>query len=104
MAKNNCITKKKPRGGEFPRFSGRPELTIQEVKKAKTRSKNDLQVQSRILGNSGKIKHEVQDVADSLHIHPFMLSRWRKQVQKGTIVTKGTDIYKEVAAELKELR
>jgi transposase len=47
---------------------------------------------------------EVQDVADSLHIHPFMLSRWRKQVREGVIVTKGTDIDKEVAAELKELR
>lgn len=47
---------------------------------------------------------EVQDVADSLHIHPFMLSRWRKQVREGVIVVKGSDVDKEVAAELKELR
>lgn len=47
---------------------------------------------------------EVQDVAESLHIHPFMLSRWRKQVREGVIVAKGSDIDKEVAAELKELR
>lgn len=47
---------------------------------------------------------EVQDVADSLHIHPFMLSRWRKQVREGVIVAKGSDIDKEVAAELKGLR
>ena len=27
----------------------------------------------------------VQDVADALDIHPFMLSRWRKQVRDGSI-------------------
>ena len=47
---------------------------------------------------------EVQDVAESLYIHPFMLSRWRKQVREGQIVTKGVQIEKDVAAELKELR
>ena len=31
---------------------------------------------------------EVQDVAASLYIHPFMLSRWRKQAREGLIVTK----------------
>ena len=46
----------------------------------------------------------VQDVADSLYIHPFMLSRWRKQVREGVIMAKSADIDKEVAAELKELR
>ncbi len=46
----------------------------------------------------------VQDVADSLYIHPFMLSRWRKQAREGLIVTKGVDVDKEVAAELKALR
>jgi len=46
----------------------------------------------------------VQDVAESLYIHPFMLSRWRKQAREGTIVTKDVEIDKEVAAELKELR
>jgi transposase len=47
---------------------------------------------------------EVKDVAASLYIHPFMLSRWRKQAREGQIVTKGVDVDKEVAAELKELR
>jgi transposase len=47
---------------------------------------------------------EVQDVADSLYIHPFMLSRWRKQAREGLIVTKGVELDKEVAAELKALR
>lgn len=46
----------------------------------------------------------VQDVAESLYIHPFMLSRWRKQVREGVIMVKSTDIDKDVAAELKELR
>jgi transposase len=47
---------------------------------------------------------EVQDVAASLYIHPFMLSRWRKQAREGQIVTKGVVVNKEIAAELKELR
>lgn len=46
----------------------------------------------------------VQDVAHSLYIHPFMLSRWRKQAREGTIVTKGVAVDKEILAELKELR
>ena len=46
----------------------------------------------------------VQDVAASLYIHPFMLSRWRKQVREGEIMAKGVDVDEEVAAELKELR
>ena len=28
----------------------------------------------------------VRDVADSLYIHPFMLSRWRKMAREGLIV------------------
>lgn len=46
----------------------------------------------------------VQDVAESLYIHPFMLSRWRKQAREGLIMTKGVVVDKEIAAELKELR
>jgi transposase len=46
----------------------------------------------------------VRDVAASLYIHPFMLSRWRKQSREGRIVTKGAEVDKAVAAELKELR
>ncbi len=47
---------------------------------------------------------EVQDVAESLYIHPFMLSRWRKQAREGLIVTKGVNLDQAAAAELKELR
>ena len=46
----------------------------------------------------------IQDVAESLYIHPFMLSRWRKQAREGLIMTKGAELDKEVAAELKQLR
>ncbi|QRP63153.1 transposase [Rhodanobacter sp. FDAARGOS 1247] len=46
----------------------------------------------------------VGDVAASLYIQPFMLSRWRKQAREGLIMTKGVAVDKEVAAELKELR
>src|SRR5690606_28935305 len=46
----------------------------------------------------------VGDVAASLYIHPFMLSRWRRLAREGLIVTKGVDVDKSVAAELKALR
>src|SRR4030095_13642707 len=46
----------------------------------------------------------VQDVAASLYIHPFMLSRWRKDAREGRMVTKDVKLDREVAAELKELR
>ena len=46
----------------------------------------------------------VRDVAEALAIHPFMLSRWRKEVREGRIVAKGAKLDEKVAAELKELR
>jgi transposase len=46
----------------------------------------------------------VGDVAASLYIHPFMLSRWRRLAREGQIVTKGVEVDKAVAAELKALR
>ena len=46
----------------------------------------------------------VQDVAAALYIHPFMLSRWRKQAREGLIMAKGAEMDKGVSAELKELR
>lgn len=47
---------------------------------------------------------EVQEVAASLYIHPFMLSRWRKEAREGRIVTKDVKVDRDAAAELKELR
>jgi transposase len=46
----------------------------------------------------------LQDVAESLYIHPFTLSRWRKQAREGVIVTKGVAVEKDILAELRELR
>lgn len=46
----------------------------------------------------------VREVAESLYIHPFLLSRWRKQAREGRIVTKGVEVDKAVAAELRQLR
>ena len=46
----------------------------------------------------------VRDVAESLYIHPFMLSRWRRLAREGQIVIKGVDVDPAAAAELKALR
>lgn len=46
----------------------------------------------------------VSDVAASLYIHPFMLSRWRRLAREGRVVTKGVEVDKALAAELKQLR
>lgn len=48
-----------------------------------------------------------KDVADALEIHPFMLSRWKKDVREGTIVGKRgvkVDVDSKVAGELRRLR
>lgn len=46
----------------------------------------------------------IKDVAAALDIHPFMLSRWRKEAREGLIVAKKIPADPEVAAELKRLR
>ena len=46
----------------------------------------------------------MRDVAESLYIHPFVLSCWRKLARDGLIVTKRFDVVPAVAAELKALR
>ncbi len=46
----------------------------------------------------------IQDVADALDIHPFMLSLWRKQVRDGVIVAKSANLDIQTKAELKRLR
>ncbi len=48
---------------------------------------------------------QVKDVAASLDIHPFMLSKWRKQVRDGELTTDDDVIIEpQSAAELKRLR
>ena len=46
----------------------------------------------------------VQDVAESLCIHPFMLSRWRKQVRDGELSGKVGRVDAAALAELQRLR
>lgn len=46
---------------------------------------------------------QVQDVAEALDIHPFMLSRWRKEFREGIIVSnEDPDI--EIPPKLSELQ
>jgi transposase len=46
----------------------------------------------------------VKDVAESLGIHPFMLSKWRKQVRDGELAGKPPPIEPDAVAELRRLR
>ena len=46
----------------------------------------------------------VQDVADALDVHPFMLSRWRRLAREGVLMTKGVKLDVATVAELKRLR
>lgn len=46
----------------------------------------------------------IKDVADSLCIHPFMLSRWRKEVRDGVLSGTPPAPDTEAIAELKRLR
>ena len=48
-----------------------------------------------------------QDVASALDIHPFMLSRWKKELREGKLVAKRGEsvrIDPKTEAELKRLR
>lgn len=48
---------------------------------------------------------QVQQVAEALDIHPFMLSRWRKESREGRIVAgKAVRLEPKTVAELKRLR
>jgi len=46
----------------------------------------------------------VRDVAESLCIHPFMLSRWRKQVREGLLAGDAPEVDAQAVAELQRLR
>jgi transposase len=46
----------------------------------------------------------VKDVAESLGIHPFMLSKWRKQVRDGELAGEPPPIEPGAVSELQRLR
>jgi len=46
----------------------------------------------------------IKDVAESLCIHPFMLSRWRKQVRDGELVGDPAPLEPQETVELQRLR
>jgi len=46
----------------------------------------------------------VKDVADSLDIHPFMLSKWRKQVRDGELKGDAAAVEPQAVGELQRLR
>lgn len=46
---------------------------------------------------------KVQDVAKTLDIHPFMLSRWRKEYREGKMVADGRKKLTGLAKEKQEL-
>ena len=75
---------------------------------ATTRSAHYVPVQRCIQGHGSSFEPasgvSVRDVAESLYIHPFMLSRWRKLAREGVTMSKGVEVDKAVAAELKALR
>ena len=51
---------------------------------------------------------QVQEVANTLDIHPFMLSRWRKEYREGKIVTdkrkKLTDVASQQEKEISKVK
>ena len=46
----------------------------------------------------------IKDVAESLCIHPFMLSKWRKQVRDGELVGDAAPVAPAEVGELQRLR
>jgi len=47
---------------------------------------------------------QVQAVAAALDIHPFMLSKWRKQVRDGVLRGRGHDLTLPPAREIRRLQ
>jgi transposase len=46
----------------------------------------------------------IKDVAESLCVHPFMLSKWRKQVRDGILKGRAPPLEPSAVAELQRLR
>ena len=83
MLSNNALQ----RAGYFLRFSGHPELTIQEGHMPRPGPRTTPRYSDNFKAAAVKLRQmrgvAVNDVAVSLCIHPFTLSRWRKQARDG---------------------
>ena len=76
-------------------------------RKARTvrRYSDEFKLKAVALANLDGVR--TNDVAEALEIHPFMLSRWKKEVRDGVLVQKrGTrmDLDPQTVAELRRLR
>jgi transposase len=63
-----------------------------------------LEFKLRAVGMSQQPGVLVKDVAESLCIHPFMLSKWRKQVRDGVLSGMSPKLDAAAVAELRRLR
>jgi len=57
-----------------------------KVNKKVNKYSNELKRTAVRLSNAAGVR--VKDVAEALDIHPFMLSRWRKEARKGLLVDR----------------
>ena len=64
----------------------------------------ELEFKLKAVQMSSQLGVLVQDVAQSLCIHPFMLSKWRKQVRDRVLTGKLTPIDVVAVGELQRLR
>lgn len=70
----------------------------------KMTKKYDLEFKLKAVRLSEQPDVLIKDVAASLCIHPFMLSRWRKEVRDGVLSGEPPPVDTESVAELKRLR
>lgn len=77
---------------DFPRFSRQKSLTkaekinakVYKTQKHQTINSNEFKTKAVQLSLMDDV--QVQEVAQTLDIHPFMLSRWRKEYREGVVM------------------
>jgi transposase len=80
------------------------------VNHAKGRKTEDPELRTGLQAQSSSVQLSKQhgvllkDVAESLCIHPFMLSKWRKEVRDGVLTGEPPAIEPEAVSELQRLR
>jgi transposase len=70
----------------------------------RTLQKHSLEFKLKAVKMSNEPDVLIKDVAESLCIHPFMLSRWRKEVRDGVLAGPEPELDTEAVSELKRLR